>query len=360
VEVELDRTLLTARPREDLVLLALCAFGLLGRHRIVPDDRVAWAQWAATLPAALAEEVGFAWDESERRAAEGGPSERVAVVPVGSAQFGQTPIVLTPREALALLGRPLRVFLENGRNDRAFILAFADEATLRALHEAERDGWVVFETAGGINELALRAEVAPGNAPREVFRTMYLCDSDALEPGALSDVAVRVQQSLAALTATFQRPSGHFGSVLSRRAAENYAPPGAVLAWARDEFGQDAWRLIQEAGTPAGRAKLALGTGVAASPRRRLLAAIALAELPPTVRGFVDMKEGRLRRNQPPKAETIRTADSVWNALDNFQQAALFDGFGASFSATFYASRRGLVDETGEVKALLGTIMERL
>lgn len=360
MEVELDRSLLTAQPREDLVLLAICAFGLLGRHRIVPDDRAAWDEWAAKLPAELAEEVLLAWDESERRVSVGGPSERVEVVPVGPAHFGRTPIILTPTEALALLGRPLRVLLENGRNDRAFILAFADEATQRALHKAERDGWVVFETAGGINELAERVEAARESAPREIFRTMYLCDSDALEPGALSDVANSIQQRLTALTAKFQRRPSHFGAVLSRRAAENYAPPGAVLCWARDNFGPDAWRVIQQAQTLTARTNLAKGTGVANSSRRRLLAAIALTELSPTVRGFIDMKEGRLRRNKPPKADIVRTADIVWNELDAFQQAALFDGFGADFSASFYATQRGLQDETGEIRALLAAIMERI
>lgn len=268
MEVELDRALLTARPRDDLVLLAICAFGHLGRHRIVPDDRAAWDRWAETLPPDLEEEVRLAWDESERRASGGGRSERLAVVPVEPAQFRQNPIVLTPIEALALLGRPLRVLLENGRYDRAFVLAFADEATRRALCEAERDGWVVFETAGGITELVERVKAAQDSAPREVFRTMYLCDSDALEPGVPSGVAANVKQGLTALAKTFQRQASHFGSVLSRRAAENYAPPEAVLCWARDGFGPDAWRLIQQARIPAERAKLARSLKVQRVSRR--------------------------------------------------------------------------------------------
>lgn len=151
-------------------------------------------------------------------------------------------------------------------------------------------------------------------------------------------------------------------TVLSRRAAENYAPPGDVLTWACKGFGHDAWNLIQEAKTQVGRTKLARGTGTPGSTRRRLLAAIALKELGPEVRGFFDMKEGREHRNTPPKPPTPRTEDSVWNVLDAFQQAALLDGFGASFSADFYKSRRGLglKDETGEIPTLLATILQRL
>src|SRR5512141_116545 len=62
VEVELDRTLLTGQPTERLVILALCALGMIGRHRIIPDDRARWDEWAGTLPADLAEEVRYAWD----------------------------------------------------------------------------------------------------------------------------------------------------------------------------------------------------------------------------------------------------------------------------------------------------------
>ena len=118
--------------------------------------------------------------------------------------------------------------------------------------------------------------------------------------------------------------------------------------------------MIEQAKTAPGRATLAGEPGELASPRRRLLGAIALKELPPDARKFLDMKEGRWRRNQPPKAPTVRTADVMWNLLDAFQQAALLDGFGASFSADFYGDRRGLKDETGEIAALLTTILERL
>jgi hypothetical protein len=133
MEVELNRALLDSPQTESLLILALCAFGAQGRHRIVPDDRSLWNQWAARLPRDVAEEVRLTWDESERRAAVGGPAERVQVRPVGSRDFAQVPILVDPAEALALLGRPLRIILENGRNDRAFVLAFADEVTSRAL-----------------------------------------------------------------------------------------------------------------------------------------------------------------------------------------------------------------------------------
>jgi hypothetical protein len=99
---------------------------------------------------------------------------------------------------------------------------------------------------------------------------------------------------------------------------------------------------------------LAGDTGEPASPRRRLLAAVALRELGPDTRGLFDMKDGRLEDG------VTRTVDTVWNPLDAFQQAALANGFGAGFSADFFAEQRGLRDETGEIAALLATLLERL
>ena len=360
MEVELRRDLLTARPREELALLALCAFGLSRRHRVVPDDREAWKPWVEALPADLRDEVRLAWDESEQRVANGSPSERVVVAPGATSQFDKTPLVVTPSEALTLLGRPLRVLLENGRNDRAFVLAFADLATRRALEAAEREGWIVFETAGGLGELLLRIVAAPSSAEREVFRTMYLCDSDAQEPGKPSHQAATVQQNLADLSVLYERRADYFGAVLGRRAAENYAPPKEVLTWACNTFGRKASSLIEQAKAVPGRTVLAGDTGEPASAKRRLLAAIALKELNPDSRGFLDMKEGRWRKNKPPKDDIARTVDSVWNLLDPFQKAALLDGFGSAFSADFYADRRGLMDETGEITRLLATLLERL
>ena len=357
MEVELDSALLDSGSTETLLILALCAFGVQERHRIRPDVRPVWNQWAERLPPDLADEVRLAWDESERRATLGRPSERVQVRPVGAPGFAQVPIVLDPATALALLGRPLRIMLENGRTDRAFLLAFADKSSLRALTNAEAAGFLVFETCGGISELEIHVSAARRGAPMDVLRTMYLCDSDAIKPGVPSDPAVRVDKHLARLERRFSRPPRHFGRVLTRRAAENYAPPGAVLRWAVTIFGGDeAWRLIAQAKTPDGRQSLAIGAGNAGTPRRRLLAAIALKELqehPEKVCEVFDMKEGR-------GPDGHRTTDRVWNALDSFQQAVLVDGFGSSFSARFYLNQHHLNDETGEIGGFLGKILERL
>jgi hypothetical protein len=173
-------------------------------------------------------------------------------------------------------------------------------------------------------------------------------------PGELSPNARRVERALATMSDRFARRPSHFGLVLTRRAAENYAPPGAVLAWARDAMGQDAWHLIGEARSATERARLAIGTGSPGSTRRLVLAAVALGELPAALRGFLDMKHGREREG------AVRTEDAVWNAFDAYQKAALQNGFGEGFSASFYGRQTNLADETNEVGGFLAKIMERL
>lgn len=363
MEIELDSSLLTAKHREDLVLLALCAFGFTERHRVLPKARAVWDEWAKNLPPDLRMEVTLAWDESEGRALRGTASERVVVVPAGPEHYDQVPIRITPREALGLLGRPLRIFLENGRNDRGFLLAFADAATQAALLKAERAGWLVFETAGGITELNVRLGVATTvkRESREVFRTMYLCDSDACKPGDPSTIAKKIMDGLNDLGLLYRRAPSHFGAVLGRRAAENYAPPEEVVTWASSGFDRAA-EMHEKFMTSHGRGELTTDPGARNSPKRHFLAALALRELNqvPDVRGHLDMKEGRFHKNPPPEPDVVRTVDDIWNQLDSFQQAALMDGFGKTFSAKFYEGKSGLSDETNEVTGMLEKIMERL
>jgi hypothetical protein len=351
VQVELGDSLLSTQGPDVLLLVGICAFGYMGRHRVIPLNRGRWDEWAKQLPATLADELRLVWDEGEQQVALGAASERLEVRANAKLSFECYEILASPQDAFALLGRPLRVLLENGRNDRLFLLAFADAATLNALKRAEDAGWLVFETAGGIGELKVRLEKADEVAPLDAMRMMYLCDSDAREPGGRSAEATTVQSGLEGLEQRYRRQVGYFGCVLSRRSAENYAPPRAVLQWAKSHA-PDAWRLFEEASQPRTRDMLARNPS-RGSTHGCLLAAIALNELSPEIRAHIDMKSGR-------GEASIRTIDAIWGRLNDFQQAALQEGFGSRFAASFFGDSRGLSDETGEVIALLQRILERL
>lgn len=362
MQIELDRSLLGDARLELLSLLALCAFGLQGRHRVVPDDRAIWEHWARNLPRNLADEVLHAWDLGEARSSVGQASLQLRVCADVVCNLRGRPIVATPDVALALLGRPLRILLENSRNDRAFLLAFCDRETKRIFLHAEREGWLVFDTAGGIGEIKVRlSSILDGLSERpaqaEALRTLYLCDSDARELGKPSEEAEHVQKCLDVLHAEFARhldQAGWLGWVLTRRAAENYAPAGDVLRWATLKHGpKEASALIDKARTPEGRAFLVNGVGSRDSSRRHLLAAVALSMLSGELRSVLCMKQGR--GDDPP-----RTLDSVWSQLDPFQASALKDGFGRDFSANFYNQAEHLHDGTGEIAGVLKNILERL
>jgi hypothetical protein len=370
MQVELDSALLSDPHAETLSVLALCAFGLTGRHRVLVDDRAKWDAWANMLPVDLAEEVQVVWGLGEEAATTGPASLRVAVRPNRLCDLLGDPIVVTPPVALTLLGRPLRLLLENGRNDRTFLLAFCDSATRTSLENAEREGWLVFDSAGGIAELKARLESTlqgpyDDAARAEALRTLYLCDSDALEAGVLLGHAKDIERSLRRLHQRFRRhldsrsPPRRLGWVLGRRAAENYAPPGDVLRWAAAKHGPESNSLIEQARTPVGRQSLQNGPGAHGTSRRILLAAVALGELEEPIRSVLCMKKGRWKE-KPGPGQTERTTGTTWRQLDAFQAAALFDGFGESLSPEFYGQAKHLRDESGELVEILTQVLERL
>ena len=353
MEVELGGSLLTAQGPDILLLLSICAFGFMGRHRIVTHDRTQWEQWAQQLPTDLSDELRLVWDDGEQRAAVGAAAERIGVRARGPLEIHSDQITMNPQDAVALLGRPLRILLENGRTDRLFLLAFADRPTRTLLERAEQAGWLVFETAGGIGELRLRLSQDDVSAI-DALRLLYLCDSDAREPGAYSSDAVDVRDGIQRLAARFNRGVTYFGRVLGRRSSENYAPPREVLLWAMGMVGPDAHILITKSADPGTRVALCRNPGAAQTPRRHLLAALALKELPLEVRAHIDMKEGR------GDSPDFRTVDAIWDRLDVFQKAVLCDGFGKKFAPRFYKELSGLSDENGEMATMLKHIVERL
>ncbi len=396
--VELDAALLapiegaTSHPGhsdDQLVVLAICALGLGGRHRVVALQREQWQEWAkGAFPPQLVDALQLVWDSGEHAETVAQSAITVRVTPSRVRSYVGHSLVLDPPTALALLGRPLRVLLENGRNDREFLLAFARGDQRTYLETAAQQGWIVFETAGGITELKVRAEqvdimlrrlsqdlgVTQSDEDNEIclelLRTMMISDSDAREPGKPSTEARRVAGCLERLELRFSGAKfspagkdvaldgirGRFGTVLHKRAAENYAPPADILKWAITRLeGAEASALIRQVKNH--RAAAARAPGAPGQPRRQVLAALALQELNAHLADVICMKRGRGDEASPA------THDSVWTQLDEFQQAALQDGFGTSFSATFYgeySSRGGLVDGSGEVREILRHILENL
>jgi hypothetical protein len=368
VQAELHQSLLDHPSEYQLLyLLALCAFGAEGRHRIFPEPdpkfRGKWDVWLETLPEKIKRDVKEVWRASEERASRGVRNQKVRVMP-NISEYKTKTASLSPKEALSLLGRPLRVIVENARNDRRFILAFADSSTRDVLGQAEKNGWLVFDSAGGIGELEKRIETVD-TTPLDALRSMYLCDSDAKKPQERTPTAQKILEWFALLEGEYSRQPKFFGQVLERRAAENYAPPARVFSWARDQYVDKGTgsRWVGMSKDATKHISLIREIQKATKPEeKQFVAALALDGLQNNqiVRSHLDMKEGRGTPPRSGQQPNYRTDDTIWGQLNDFQQAALLSGFGNKFSEEFYSTCTNLNDETGEIKQFLQTMLERL
>ncbi|HND32518.1 MAG TPA: hypothetical protein PLA94_21130 [Myxococcota bacterium] len=139
---------------------------------------------------------------------------------------------LSVADALLLLREPLVVVLENGVNDRNFLLAFASKDVGEYLERAERAGRLVLTGPGGIEELVKQAESLADLPASSAYRRYFLCDSDALLPGEPQPSARAISLALRLRERELGFSEDWLGGHLQARAAENYAPPNEVERWA--------------------------------------------------------------------------------------------------------------------------------
>ena len=246
----------------------------------------------------------------------------------------------------------MRIFVENARNDRAFLLAFADPDQRRRLEHAEQRGWLVY-TGGGIGEIqkALETTMSPSSW-FVAHRTWALCDSDAATAGSPGRASTTITHLLRRLERRMGRPAGWAGTALARRAIENYAPPDRVRSWAMTLWSApaeevDRWMSEANARLEGGgylRPLPKVGT-----PKRRILGALALRSLPPQQRAHLDLKRG--------KEGTDR---EQWEKIPEPARTWLDHGLGAGFAAEFYPRFRDLEDDSGELRPLLDQLLRRL
>lgn len=80
------------------------------------------------------------------------------------------------KQAYSLIEEPFKIFLENGRNDKNFLLFFSSINQKSHLQELVRTKEIVFEHGGGIGELRLMVQ----DTSLKYNRSYFLFDSDAL------------------------------------------------------------------------------------------------------------------------------------------------------------------------------------
>ncbi len=333
--VEVRPEALSLNVEGDLALLGVLALCWAGRHQLL-GDRAALTSWARRVGsggADLADVVDVLLWDGERADAEEPPQERLVVTGAPAQWTG--PLALPPAAALGVLARPLRLWLENGRNDWTFLLAFASPAQARRLEGAARAGWLVVSSGGGCGELkvlvegvasALGQRLSDGADLGEERRLFVVLDADRAAPGPLPPLQRAVEVGLCAVEwALVQRP-GWAGQVLQRREAENYIPTDVLESWAMTFTGDDRMQI------------------------KRL--ARALRRFGPTLLDHYDFKKGMAAAELRPLGVA---------ALDADQARALRQGLGDSRGLMFYQQHHAaLTDPSGELGPLLARILERL
>lgn len=192
--------------------------------------------------------------ETNRRAATSARSSGAQItVVVDSMDWARAR--LTPRLASRLLRRPLKLLVENSRNDRAFLLRIAEPGPRRELQAAIEAGWIEFEMGGGIHEIYQRIrsftpEVGPlaDHAMIELARLWIMFDRDSA-PGDRtqeSEHSRRLREQAAALTIPWPLAAQQ----LERRAIENYIPADAIRVWWCTRASTNNTRLAREQRDP--------------------------------------------------------------------------------------------------------------
>jgi len=342
MQVELSNDLFGAGGEARVLLLGVLAYGFSGRHRIVASEREVFNEWISRLDdSELQEELRLVLDDGEARSALGSPNWTLSVKTSRSLE-----------DAFVLLGYPFRVLLENGRNDRDFLLAYADSPTRRTLEEAESKGWLLFETSGGIGEVVNRLKELAAT-PWAVERFFCLVDSDSKEPNAGSEEAVTVRENFTRIAAGLGREPDDFGHILGRRAAENYVNLDALKRWLSARLGGKEFDSLSARWQKALDRKSPSVANTKDGPyARALFATFALDGVSDVVWNCLDFSKGEGEKGD-------RTSQAVWAVLEPLQRSVLRFGFTKKLLREFFKDQTGLDDVTGELKPVLGVILER-
>jgi hypothetical protein len=229
---------LFASGAEPLHLLALVRFAYEGRHivltrpsfnRAANDEVNRWAKKLGTFVSDLIEEAfgrSLLAYQSTTCTIEAVVEER------GDSFWEPYPLRLTLADAVWLAEQPLRIVVENRRNDGAFLRRLMPVARQAMFLQALARGWLRFEHGGGSDIVGYAEGLA--EEPRETRRTWAVLDSDASASGQPSKQAEGRRLKLAEV--------GVGAHMLERRAIENYLPLAVLRQWVTLEKGREKTR----------------------------------------------------------------------------------------------------------------------
>lgn len=237
MRVILDTAIFTDKSINPLELYCLLRFGTEERHLIQtePIDSKEISDWLDKQPEEDRLWFEFALMDGVRGATNINPAFPPFTIRVSSIKqsiWDATPYpVLSLEDATNFLYRPLIIFLENRRSDRAFLETVANIVTIELnlqtgeiVSGRERLKWLVarnwidFQTGGGITEsLSWIKEISA--KPEQYLRSFMLFDSDALSPGKPGENSSNVVEACHKIPGF----DTHYHQ-LKRRAIENYLP----------------------------------------------------------------------------------------------------------------------------------------
>lgn len=278
-------------------LYGLAAATADGRNRMVvlDDDSpnfISWLQAQGSHEQIWREAI----DVSAREEALHPSLLAVTVRDIPASNWASTPPQVTVDDALRLCYMPLRILVENNRNDRTFLFGVCSESQKEALRALEDNKMIEFQNGGGLDDMHEWVKAALTGKPADSFKFFMIFDSDARYPGEPSSVATKCEATMRELRLCGYR--------LARRAIENYLPIETLRLWARK--------------------------GKRGDRRLRELTFSAYSRLTPSQRYCFNLKHGF----EGDRADTHKAKD-LYAGVSASDKSALGRGFGKRIAAYF-------------------------
>ncbi|MDM8564389.1 hypothetical protein QUF74_01905 [Candidatus Halobeggiatoa sp. HSG11] len=229
MRVILETEVFTSQKIKQLDLIALIKFGIDERHLIQVKfpDSVEVHDWLNKQSDGIREECELSFDSGYRLDSDGYGKFSPFTIKVGCVkepQWNQKEPFLPLDIALEFLTQPFVIFVENRRNDSAFLRATATGWRKQELEKLLKKEWVKFEAGGGMGEILKYAEEI-AEYPKKYLRHFVLFDSDAKKPKMIDKKSQKVNQ--------FCEEKFIAHHQLKRREIENYLPIFALREWTK-------------------------------------------------------------------------------------------------------------------------------
>jgi hypothetical protein len=211
-----------------LRLMSLIELGIDGRHliQVVPPDADEMYNWLNKQSDDIRDECLFVFESGYSLDSNEYGQFSPFTIQVGNVdepQWLQTEPLLPLDIALKFLSQHFIIFVENRRNDSAFLKTTATGCQKDKLAKFLENDWIKFETGGGKGEI-LKYVQEISEQPEKSLRHFVLFDSDAKRPKLIDKKSQKVVEACS---------QSVWYHMLRRREIENYLPLAALWEWTK-------------------------------------------------------------------------------------------------------------------------------